>query len=57
MVTKVIWGGEDIIYSASRDTLIKCWNTKKGTLARELKGHGHWVNTLALSTDYVIRTA
>jgi ribosome assembly protein 4 len=57
MVTKVIWGGEDLVYSASRDTLIKCWNVKKGKLARDLKGHGHWVNTLALSTDYVLRTA
>lgn len=57
IVTKVIWGGEGIIYSASRDTTIKCWNAKKGKLARELKGHGHWVNTLALSTDYVLRTA
>jgi hypothetical protein len=23
---------------------------------RTLKGHGHWVNTLALSTEYVLRT-
>lgn len=22
----------------------------------ELKGHAHWVNTLALSTDYVLQT-
>ena len=22
----------------------------------ELKGHAHWVNTLALSTDYALRT-
>jgi hypothetical protein len=21
-----------------------------------LQGHGHWVNTLALSSDYIIRT-
>lgn len=25
-------------------------------LCRTLQGHGHWINTLALSTDYVIRT-
>ena len=25
-------------------------------LRNELKGHGHWVNTLALNTDYVIRS-
>ena len=57
IVTKVIWGGENLIYSSSRDTFIRWWNTKKGALARELKGHAHWVNTLALSTDYVLRTS
>jgi ribosome assembly protein 4 len=25
-------------------------------LCRTLQGHAHWVNTLALSTDYVLRT-
>ena len=25
-------------------------------MCRSLDGHGHWVNTLALSSDYVIRT-
>lgn len=25
-------------------------------MTQELKGHAHWVNTLALSTDYVLRT-
>lgn len=29
----------------------------QGILCRTLEGHGHWVNTLALSTDYVLRTA
>nr|XP_006820759.1 PREDICTED: notchless protein homolog 1-like [Saccoglossus kowalevskii] len=28
----------------------------QGVLCRTLQGHGHWVNTLALSTDYVLRT-
>ena len=23
---------------------------------RTLQGHGHWVNVLALNTDYVVRT-
>ena len=27
-----------------------------GHLVRSLKGHGHWVNTLALSTEHVLRT-
>ena len=25
-------------------------------MCRTLQGHGHWVNVLALSTDYVMRT-
>ena len=25
-------------------------------MCRNLDGHGHWVNTLALNSDYVIRT-
>ncbi len=25
-------------------------------MVQELKGHAHWVNTLALNTDYVLRT-
>ena len=25
-------------------------------MQNELKGHAHWVNCLALSTDYVLRT-
>ena len=28
MVTKVIWGGEDLLYSSSRDRTIKVWNAK-----------------------------
>ena len=29
----------------------------QGVLCRTLQGHGHWVNTMALSTDYALRTA
>jgi ribosome assembly protein 4 len=25
-------------------------------MCRTLEGHAHWVNTLALSSDYIIRT-
>ena len=28
----------------------------QGALCRTLQGHGHWVNYLALNTDYVMRT-
>jgi len=55
-VTKVLWGGEGFIYTASQDRTIKMWEAKTGVLVHDLLGHGHWVNTLALSTDYVLRT-
>ena len=28
----------------------------KGALCRTLEGHGHWVNSLTLNSDYIIRT-
>ena len=28
----------------------------QGALCRTLQGHGHWVNTMALNTDYALRT-
>lgn len=55
-ITKVLWGGEGLLYSASQDRTIKVWNASNGAMVAELNGHAHWVNTLALSTDYVLRT-
>ncbi|CAH1801636.1 unnamed protein product [Owenia fusiformis] len=55
-VTCVKWGGTNLLYSASQDRTIKVWRAEDGTLCRTLQGHGHWVNTMALSTDYAIRT-
>jgi len=62
-VESVKWGGEGLIYSASRDRTIKVWcaeprtSTKDvGKLVRTLKGHGHRINSLALSSDYICRT-
>lgn len=52
----VRWGGTDLIYSASQDRTIRVWRSKDGVLCRTLNLHGHWVNCLALSTDYVLRT-
>uniref|UniRef100_A0A087YJQ8 Notchless protein homolog 1 n=1 Tax=Poecilia formosa TaxID=48698 RepID=A0A087YJQ8_POEFO len=49
-VTCVKWGGDGLLYTSSQD------RTVKGVLCRTLQGHAHWVNTLALSTDYVLRT-
>ena len=48
-VTCVRWGGEGLIYTSSRDRTIKIWSEKKWTTVRTLSGHGHWVNTMALS--------
>jgi|TARA_B100001142_G_scaffold238940_1_gene237689 ribosome assembly protein 4 len=56
VVTALKWGGEGLIYTASRDTTIICWDAKDGKVVRQLKGHGHWVNTLALSNEYATRT-
>ncbi|CAH8553210.1 unnamed protein product [Schistosoma curassoni] len=55
-VVSVRWGGTDLIYSASQDRTIRVWRSKDGVLCRTLNLHGHWVNCLALSTDYVLRT-
>uniref|UniRef100_A0A4W4E5B4 Notchless protein homolog 1 n=1 Tax=Electrophorus electricus TaxID=8005 RepID=A0A4W4E5B4_ELEEL len=55
-VTCVKWGGDGLLYSSSQDRTIKVWRAKDGVHCRTLQGHAHWVNTLALSTDYVLRT-
>ena len=55
-VTCLKWGGQDLIYTASQDRTIKVWRASDGVLCRTLQGHGHWVNVLALNTDYVMRT-
>jgi len=55
-VTVVKWGGTGVIYSASQDRTVRVWRAEDGILCRILEGHAHWVNTLALSTDFVLRT-
>ncbi|THD25383.1 Notchless protein 1 [Fasciola hepatica] len=55
-VVCVRWGGTDLLYSASQDRTIRVWRSDDGILCRTLSMHGHWVNCLALSTDYVLRT-
>ena len=52
----VKWGGEGHIYTASRDKTIKVWDANDGHLVRTLEGHAHWVNHLALNSDFVLRT-
>ncbi|OQR69487.1 notchless protein1-like [Tropilaelaps mercedesae] len=55
-VTCIKWGGTGLIYSASQDCTIKVWKADTGALMNTLQCHGHWVNVLALNTDYAIRT-
>jgi ribosome assembly protein 4 len=55
-VTCARWGGEGLIYTGGQDRLVKVWNPDTGVLVRELKGHAHWINTMALSTDYALRS-
>uniref|UniRef100_A0A3Q3N111 Notchless protein homolog 1 n=1 Tax=Mastacembelus armatus TaxID=205130 RepID=A0A3Q3N111_9TELE len=55
-VTCVKWGGDGLLYTSSHDRTVKVWRAKDGVQCRTLQGHAHWVNTLALSTDYVLRT-
>jgi ribosome assembly protein 4 len=58
-VKSVRWSGEGLIYSASADGTIKAkksWSPYDGTLKHSFNSHGHWVNTLSLSTDYILRT-
>jgi ribosome assembly protein 4 len=52
----VKWGGNGYIYTASRDKTIKVWDSSTGTMVRSLEGHAHWVNHLALSSDFILRT-
>ena len=56
-VSCVRWGGTGNIYTSSHDKTIKIWNSATGQLIKTLTSHSHWVNNLALSTDFVLRTA
>ncbi|KAJ9645093.1 ribosome assembly [Coniosporium tulheliwenetii] len=42
---------------ASHDKTVKVWDAASGTLKHTLTAHAHWVNHLALSTDFPLRTA
>ncbi|KAK6370411.1 ribosome assembly [Lithohypha guttulata] len=55
-ITCVRWGGIHRIYTSSQDKTIKVWNTKSWNCLHTLTAHAHWVNHLALSTDFVLRT-
>lgn len=55
-VTCVKWGGFGDIYSTSHDKTIKVWSGKDGRLISTLQSHAHWVNHLALSTEFALRS-
>src|SRR5690606_36798639 len=57
-VSCVKWGGKDNghIFTTSHDKTIKVWSGKDGRLLHTLNSHAHWVNHLALSTEFVLRT-
>ena len=55
-VSCVLWGGTGLIYTSSQDKTIKVWDASQGTLVHTLQAHAHWVNHLALSSDFVLRT-
>ncbi|SPN96678.1 probable WD40-repeat protein (notchless protein) [Cephalotrichum gorgonifer] len=55
-VACVKWGGTGNIYTASQDRTVKVWDSNKGTLVHSLNSHAHWVNHLALSSDFALRT-
>jgi len=55
-VTCIKWSANGLIYSASQDRTVKVWRGEDGVMCRSLDGHAHWVNTLALNCDYVVRT-
>lgn len=54
-VTCVKWSGEGFVYSASQDRTVRVWDVERGCVVGSISGHGHWVNKMTLSTDYVIK--
>ena len=56
-ITCVRWGGIGKMYTSSQDKTIKIWESKTWSCLQTLSCHTHWVNHLALSTDFVLRTA
>lgn len=56
----VRWGGEGLIYTASRDRTIIVWaieeSKSRAKVVRTLSGHAHRVNSIALNTDHACRS-
>ncbi|KAI9573887.1 WD40-repeat-containing domain protein [Boletus coccyginus] len=49
-------GGKGVLYTASSDRTVRVWDAQGGRQLMILKHHAHWVTTLALNTDFVLRT-
>ncbi|KAF4127027.1 ribosome assembly protein 4 [Geosmithia morbida] len=56
-VTSVRWGGTGQIYTGSQDKSVRVWDADKGTMIHTLSAHAHWVNHIALSSDFALRTS
>lgn len=54
-ITKSIWSGNDYIYTCSQDKLIKIW-ASNGDCVNVLKGHAHWINTMSINTEHILKT-
>lgn len=53
------WGGsggpEGVLHTASSDRTVRIWDADQGRSLHTLKEHAHWVTTLTLNTDFVLR--
>ncbi|VDK44412.1 unnamed protein product [Cylicostephanus goldi] len=52
--------GNILIWDTIQGTVVRSlsvWRASDGIICRNLLGHAHWVNTLALNTDYALRTS
>lgn len=58
--TVKLWDGKDVSRNprglAFAATEIDLFPTPQGKLIRTLSEHAHWVNTMALNTDFILRT-
>jgi len=55
-VSCVRWGGRDLVYTGGHDTCVRVYRPADGVLVRSLTEHAHWINSISLSTDYLLRT-